>query len=529
MRLLFQSGLSNFCWVSSPFVHVGRAKTMKKNAPAWLVLLSLFLIATNALPQNTQSDRQPAVAGQFYPAQRNELEAELKKLFSKAVPPKNIKNVIAIISPHAGYVYSGEVAASAFNQINTAKEYENIFVLGPSHYVALDGASAYAAGNYVTPLGTVKVNTRLGEQLAKEHRVFTNAIEPHMLEHSVEVQLPFLQYCMKKEFQIVPIVVGAPYPETCRQMASVLRPYLNTKNLFIISTDFSHYPSYDDAEHVDTLSAKAILSNSSENLIDATRSNEQKGIPNLVTTMCGWSCVLTLLYMTENNPDVAVNLIEYKNSGDSEVGEKGRVVGYCAIVFSLKDKSEKSSIDLNENDKRKLLWIARNTIEQYIKEKQIPAIDTASLSLNAKAKNGAFVTLLKNGELRGCVGRFDASEPLYRVVQHMAIAAATEDYRFPQVQADEISALQIEVSALTPMRRIFSIDEIELGRDGIYLRKGDRSGTFLPQVATETGWTKEEFLGHCARDKAGLGWDGWKDAELYVYEANVFSEKDLNR
>jgi hypothetical protein len=395
--------------------------------------------------------------------------------------------------------------------------------------VALEGASAYASGNFLTPLGTVKVNTRLGEQLAKEHPVFTNEIAPHVYEHSVEVQLPFLQYCMKKKFQIVPIVVGAPYPETCKRMASVLRPYLNTKNLFIISTDFSHYPSYDDAVRVDKLSADAVLSNSAANLIDVTRSNEQKNVPNLVTTMCGWSCVLTLLYMTENNPNIAVNLIEYKNSGDSEVGDKKRVVGYCAIVFSLKDKSEKSSNGLNENDKRKLLWIARNTIEQYIKERQIPGIDTTSLSLSVKTKGGAFVTLLKNGELRGCIGRFDANEPLYTVVQHMAIAAATEDYRFPQVQSGEISNLQIEISALTPMRRISSVDEIELGRHGIYIRKGDRSGTFLPQVATETGWTKEEFLGHCARDKAGLGWDGWRDAEIYVYEANVFSEKEIIR
>ena len=502
---------------------------MKRTKPAFHIVLSLFLIATNCLSQINQRDRQPAVAGQFYPAQRNELETELKSLFSKAVPSKNIKNVIAIISPHAGYVYSGEVAASAFNQIDPTKEYENIFLLGPSHHVALEGASAYASGNFLTPLGTVKVNTRLGEQLAKEHPVFTNETAPHVYEHSIEVQLPFLQYCMKKEFQIVPIVVGAPYPETCKRMASVLRPYLNTKNLFIISTDFSHYPSYDDAVRVDKLSADAVLSNSAAKLIEVTRSNEQKNVPNLVTTMCGWSCVLTLLYMTENNPNIAVNLIEYKNSGDSEVGDKKRVVGYCAIVFSLKDKSEKSSNGLNENDKKKLLWIARNTIEQYIKERQIPGIDTTSLSLSAKTKGGAFVTLLKNGELRGCIGRFDANEPLYTVVQHMAVAAATEDYRFPQVQSDEISNLQIEISALTPMRRISSVNEIELGRHGIYIRKGDRSGTFLPQVATETGWTKEEFLGHCARDKAGLGWDGWRDAEIYVYEANVFSEKEIIR
>jgi AmmeMemoRadiSam system protein A len=156
-------------------------------------------------------------------------------------------------------------------------------------------------------------------------------------------------------------------------------------------------------------------------------------------------------------------------------------------------------------------------------------IDATPLSIGAKTNCGAFVTLLKNGELRGCIGRFDSSEPLYRVVQHMAIAAATEDNRFPQVSRDEIGSLEIEISALTPMRKISSADEIELGRHGIYIKKGNRSGTFLPQVAIETGWTKDDFLGHCARDKAGLGWDGWKDAEIYVYEANVFSEKEMSR
>lgn len=502
---------------------------MKRSGSASIVILSLFLIATNGLPQSSQIDRQPAVAGQFYPSQPKELEVELKRLFSKAIPPKNIKNVVAIISPHAGYVYSGCVAASAFNQINSTKDYENIFLLGPSHHVALEGASAYTSGNFVTPLGAVKVNKQLGERLAKDHPVFSNQNDPHVYEHSVEVQLPFLQYRMKKEYKIVPIVIGAPFPETCKKMASALRPYLSTKNLFIISTDFSHYPSYNDAAQIDKISAEAILSNSAANLIGVTRGNEQKGIPNLTTTMCGWSCVLTLLYMTEKNPNVVVNLIEYKNSGDSEVGDKQRVVGYYAIVFSLKEKSESSGSGLSKNDKKKLLWIARNTIEQYVRDRQIPAIDTTPLSVGAKANCGAFVTLLKNGDLRGCIGRFDSDEPLYRVVQHMAIAAATQDYRFPQVQSDEIGSLEIEISALTPMRRISSVSEIELGRHGIYIKKGDRSGTFLPQVATETGWTKDEFLGHCARDKAGLAWDGWKDAEIYVYEANVFSEKEMSR
>jgi hypothetical protein len=155
----------------------------------------------------------------------------------------------------------------------------------------------------------------------------------------------------------------------------------------------------------------------------------------------------------------------------------------------------------------------------------VPEVDSRKLSESLRRYAGAFVTLHKNGELRGCIGRFDATEPLYAVVQKMAVAAATEDYRFSPVTQKEINDIDIEISVLSPMRRVNSPDEIEMGKHGIYIRKGNRSGTFLPQVATETGWTKEEFLGHCAQDKALIGWDGWKDAEIYIYEAYVFSEK----
>ena len=489
----------------------------------------LFILRGISLSQGDQMDRQPAVAGQFYPAQPEELRDLLKKLFSGAVPSRNIKNVVAIISPHAGYVFSGGVAASSFNQIDPAKQFENIFIVGPSHYMGFEGASVYTAGNYVTPLGTVNVNRELGEQLVRKYSVFTREIAPHANEHSVEVQIPFLQYLLKKKYKIVPIVIGAREPETCKAIASALRPYLNPKNLFVISTDFSHYPSYDDAVQVDKVSSDAVLLNSASHLVDVTRSTEQKKITNLLTTMCGWSCVLTLLYMTENVPGIDYTHIQYKNSGDSEVGDKKRVVGYNAITVSLKEEKESSNPGLNDKAKKELLVIARSAVDLYIRNRQSPLIDTSRLSQAAKRNGGAFVTLRKNDELRGCVGRFDASAPLYTVVQQMAIASATEDFRFSRVQSDEIAGLEIEISALTPMRKIASIDEIKLGRDGIYIKKGNRSGTFLPQVAGETGWTKEEFLGHCAQDKAGLGWDGWKDAEIFVFEANVFSEKEFSR
>jgi AmmeMemoRadiSam system protein B/AmmeMemoRadiSam system protein A len=490
------------------------------------ILAACFLIVcADCQSQGDRSDRQPAVAGSFYPARQEELLAALKQLFTDAAPSKEIKNIIAVISPHAGYVFSGEVAASAFNQIDPTKEYENVFILGSSHYISFDGASIYSQGNFITPLGTVKVNTVLAGQLLQNDSVFSNRTDAHTREHSLEVQLPFLQYRLKKDFQIVPIILGTQSPETCRRIAAALQPFLNTKNLFVISTDFSHYPSYADAKNIDKATATVILGNSPEKLIRSMASSEQKGFANLATCLCGWTSVLTLLYMTERNADAEFTHIQYRNSGDTEYGEKSRVVGYNAIAVSLKDKKESTEFKLTDKDKKDLLSIARTSIERFVKNRKKLEIEEKTIPSILKTPCGAFVTLKKDGNLRGCIGRFDASEPLYQVVQEMAIASSTQDYRFSPVESNEIPELEIEISVLTPMRRISSLDEIELGKHGIYIKKGNRSGTFLPQVATETGWTKEEYLGHCAQDKAGIGWNGWKDAELYVYEALVFGEE----
>ena len=168
-----------------------------------------------------------------------------------------------------------------------------------------------------------------------------------------------------------------------------------------------------------------------------------------------------------------------------------------------------------------------NTIEEYIKNENVPEIDESKLSDNIKEHCGAFVTLHKDGKLRGCIGRFHVDEPLYKVVQRMAISSSPQDYRFPREVESEIDELDIEISVLTPMQKINSIDEIELGKHGIYIKAGYSSGTFLPQVATQTGWSKEEFLGHCAKDKAGIGWEGWKNADVYIFEATVFDEKEV--
>ena len=218
------------------------------------------------------------------------------------------------------------------------------------------------------------------------------------------------------------------------------------------------------------------------------------------------------------------------NSGDSRYGDHAQCVGYWAIAISRNAGAavkNTSAFSFTKEEEKTLLGIARNTIVVYINQHKTPEVDDKNFSSNLKLHAGAFVTLKEKGELRGCIGRFTADIPLWQVVQQMAISSATQDSRFTPVTAREIDKLEIEISVLSPMKRIYSADEIVLGKHGIYIKKGYYSGTFLPQVATETGWSREEFLGHCARDKAGLGWDGWKDAELYTYEALVFGENDV--
>jgi AmmeMemoRadiSam system protein B/AmmeMemoRadiSam system protein A len=482
----------------------------------------LILSVSHCGSQPAPADRQPAVAGQFYPGTAAELHSTLRQLFVRAHPPRTDGNVVAIIAPHAGYIFSGEVAASAFNQIEAGRTFDNIFVLGVSHYVAFDGASIDVRDHWITPLGKVTVNRELGQRLIREHSCFSSRRDAHEREHSVEVQLPFLQHRLGKGIRIVPIVIGTDSPAMCRTIAEALRPYLTANNLFVVSTDFSHYPSAGDASVVDSITARAICSGSPDRLLTVLRDNAARGVPGLATSMCGWAGVLTLLCMTAATPAPFFDLVHYRNSGES--GDPGRAVGYWAIAVREAGKRGEG-FHLSAPEQRQLLAAARAAVVRAVSGAGTNVLSIDSASARLRTPCGAFVTLRKHGELRGCIGRFEATEALYRVVDQMAVAAATQDYRFPPVDRGELDDLAIEISVLTPMRPIRSIDEIEMGKHGITIRKGSRVGTFLPQVATETGWTKEEFLGHCAQDKAGIGWNGWKDAEIFVYEAYVFAEE----
>ncbi len=491
-----------------------------------MIIMSIFSANRHAKGSHEEFvNRKAYAAGKFYAGDRSELRSDMKDLFEKAID-RELDHVQAIIVPHAGYPYSGIVAASGYNQVDTEREYEHIFVIASSHTAHYEGASIYSKGNYETPLGELEVDRELAEKLIRENKIFSYEARAHLKEHSLEVQLPFLQYHLTKAFKIIPIVIGTQDKAACREIAVALKPYFTQKNLFVISTDLSHFPRYEDANVVDRKTTDAVTSNLIEEFLKVLKANEADNIPNLATSMCGWTSVLTLMNLTEDQGRYQYQQIQYMNSGDAvNFTDKGRVVGYVAIAVTTSDAAQTAEgFLLTEKDKADLLGIARLSMETYVNKGITPKLKTDAFSDTLKTPCGAFVTLNKEGELRGCIGTFDPHEPLYDVVQQMAVAASSRDYRFSKVKKEEFDSIELEISVLTPMRKISSIDEIELGKHGIYIKKGSSNGTFLPQVATETGWSLEEFLGYCSREKARIGWDGWKEADIYIYDALVFHE-----
>lgn len=465
--------------------------------------------------------REAQFAGQFYPGSKAELNGQLDSFFEEAkkfnTDSGNNQHLQAIIVPHAGYVFSGKVAATAFFQIPENKDYKRIFVLASSHRYSFNGAAVYCVGNYKTPLGEIQVDTNLSKELANNSNWFFDHPEAHENEHSLEVQLPFLQHKLGNNFLLMPIIMGTHEPEICKKIAEELKPWFTDENLWVISTDFSHYPDYEDACKVDELTATAICSNQPEKLQKVLKENKKLEIGNLATSLCGWTSVLTLLYMTENR-DYTFEKIFYENSGDSKkYGSKNRVVGYWAIAVY----EQKKEFSISEEEKKELLEKARNSIAAFVKtgKKGNPVPPKTSGILNEIT--GAFVSIYVDGKLRGCIGGFAGERTLNDLVQQMAVSASC-DRRFSSIEPDELEKMELEISVLSPLKKIDSVDEIVLGKHGIYIKKGICSGTFLPQVATKTGWDLEGFLGHCSRDKAGIGWDGWKDADIFTYEAIVF-------
>lgn len=481
---------------------------------ACLILFTLFFSLSAAFCQNA---KQAQFSGQFYPADKAGLDNLLDELFKKANPAPLPGEVFALIAPHAGYGYSGQTAAFAYKLIQ-GKDYRTVVILGSSHRNIYSGIALYAEGAFVTPLGELDVDDSFVKKLlGRNEEVFadTAAFEK---EHSVEVQLPFLQKSLG-QFKIVPVMFGDCSLDTCRNFAGLLKEAIGQRKdvLVVISSDMYHGYDFNEAESVDELTLSFLKRMDAEGLYYGLREGRLQ--------MCsGFAVVSGLILAKEMGHDRLDVLYHTDSSLVTGIREKGQwTVGYASCAIDRTGVQEM----LNTIQKKKLLEIARKSIWVYLTAGEELQLKEGDVVLNSEL--GAFVTLHKGGQLRGCIGNIVGSGPLYITVRDMAVEAAVRDPRFSPVDVEELPELDIEISVLSPLEKVASADEIELGRDGVMVRRGFNSGVFLPQVATETGWSKEEFLDNLCAHKAGLEPGAWRDkaTQLYRFGAEVFSESQM--
>jgi len=321
---------------------------------------------------------------------------------------------------------------------------------------------------------------------------------------------------------MVPILVGQIDESLIDFLAQKISSVLDEKTLLVVSSDLSHYPSFETANKVDKATIDGILSGKVKTFEQTLQKITKEHYPNLDTCACGENAIKVALKTGEILNITDFKLIKYQNSGNV-TEDKGRVVGYGAIGAWSKNEFALSE-PLDEKAQKEALKIARETLKNIFSRKES---SSPPLSPSLQKNLGAFVTLRKKGKLRGCIGTFEPKEPLYKVICEMTIAAATGDPRYIPVSAEELNDITIEISVMTPKQKIKDWHKIDLGKHGVVIERGSRSGTFLPQVATETGWSLEEFLRELCTQKAGLEASCYKDPSviLYTFEAQVFEEE----
>ncbi len=499
--------------------------------------LALFLAALLivGVPSGALGEVRPeAVAGSFYPADPSELRRAIEYYLEDAVE-RPVPGPRALIAPHAGYIYSAQIAADAYKQVADLDPL-TVIILGTNHTVPpFRGAAVWADGSFRTPLGEVPVDAEFVKRLMRSDGRFVSRKDAHEKEHSVEVQIPFIQVLFPKA-KIVPLVVGSADPDLCNALGDALADVAaDRRTLLVASTDLSHYPAQEDAAAVDGRVLRAIAAGDPDSVRATIRREMNRGVPGLSTAACGEAPILVVMRAASRLGAPYGVAVSYANSGDAAIGDPGRVVGYGAVVFGTGVTSpDFSGLDrpsargdgspLRADQKLVLLRHARRTIDQYLRTRTapLPRADDPELLVS----RGAFVTLKKNGELRGCIGHMAEDRPLVCVVSQTALQSAFSDRRFAPLTLEEWGEVAIEISVLSPRRRVAKPEEIVVGRDGVVIEKDGRSAVFLPQVAPEQGWNREEMLDHlCA--KAGLPGGCWrKGAHLFVFQANVFHEEE---
>lgn len=523
---------------------------------------------SNWLDNKKSDTRYPVYAGSWYDANGDRLSAQLNTFLAQASPiidrtsttvlideqPDLENPVLAIVVPHAGYMFSGQTAAYSYKAA-AKQEIKRIILLGPSHHVGFPGLALPENTTFATPVGNLNVDLETVYEL-KDYPLFALRPNVHNVEHSLEMQLPFIHQVFGP-VKIVPIVVGTLKGESEINLAAkILQRYIKDGDLIIVSSDFTHYgPRYgynpfvgNVKETVQKLDAEAYHYLSKLDLEGFVSFQERTK-----DTICGFYPLTLLMALLPKT--TKATLLKYWTSQDTKHEDKDNSVSYLSIAFSgtpwkkttSEDTSAKDHISLTHSDQTSLLKLARWTIESYVRKGKAPTLDEVELTITKPMQQvlGTFVTLHKHlsptkiihsapihtslhhaRELRGCIGHIWPIKPLYQAIMENAVSACSHDYRFTSVREDELSDIHIEISVLTPPKRIASYSDIVLGRDGIILLKDGYQSVFLPCVPIEFGWDLKQTLEQLSH-KAGLELSSWQaGAKFDVFQTVVFEETE---
>jgi len=435
--------------------------------------------------------RNPIVAGQFYPASASQLKEMIERLVDEKAEKQE---VIGLVSPHAGYVYSGPVAGAVISRI---KFKDTFIIIGPNHSGKGKPLSIMTEGTWKTPLGKVEIDSELAKQILATSSLLQEDYVAHQYEHSIEVQIPFLQY-FRPDVQIVPIMLayasGAAYKEIGKGIAKAARE-LNREVVIMASSDMTHYEPQELAEKKDTQAIDAILDLNEDELL--------KRVEELNISMCGYAPIASLIAAAKELGAKSAELVRYQTSGDT-TGDYSAVVGYAGIIIK--------AVEMHS-----LVKLAKKTVETYVNEGKTPP-PPEELTPEMKAKAGVFVSLHKSGALRGCIGTFEPTQKnVAEEIISNAISSSTRDPRFPPVAPEELEHLEYSVDVLTTPKPVKDKSQLDPKKYGVIVECGFRRGLLLPDLE---GVDSVDYQIDICRQKAGIAPD--EPVKLYRFEVKRY-------
>jgi len=469
--------------------------------------------------------RPATAAGRFYTRSPERLQLELEEYLDNAPAfTGNARCICAAAVPHAGYVYSAAIAAPVFKALRKV-DFDTIVIIGHDYGRNAPGIIAVLPSftHYQTPFGELPVDQELCSALMHSDKRIVCADEAHLQEHTIEVQLPFLQVTGHR-CKILPVLFGEVTAAHCRRFAQLLQSLRGNRKLFVLSsTDLSHYPSASLAQKLDAETVQYATSFDVENLCEWKNGGNWESLPGVETPICSAGGLGTAIAWAELEGARKCVPMKRGNSGDVPGAEKQSVVGYVSLLF-CKEEEPQEEFSVSKENQERLLEIVRNVLRAGVRGEDYRPEPPEDPALQEKA--AVFVTLHEQGRLRGCIGTLAARHPLYLTVAEFAYAAGFEDPRFQPVSAEELPLLDLEVSVLSPLQKVASADEIVPGKHGVVVTRGRQSGVFLPQVWEQLP-RKEDFLSYLCAEKAGLPPNAWREigTTLEIFTVFAFEQK----